>query len=506
MRAGPGAGHIARWLPAAVIALVLCHAVWFYGRFPYDDAFIFMRIARRFAETGEPYFNAHERVLGHSSHLWLLLMTLLFKLWGPGLGPVKVMAAGSLVASLVLTIQLLRSFLPALLATAIAGFLVVVFLAPSGALLMEAPLAVALLLATLLAIERGRDGRAGLCAGLAAGTRYELVLLVPLAFIVVKDRRAFLRGVAGPLVVFLGFALGFFRTVVPLPVIAKDRVYQGTIEPLLLSGLHGAGWSGTTGALFGYLVFALLVGGLALHWGSIARARSGPTWPWVAVTQSSMILFAYIARESMVFPWYWPLITFPLSLSAIALIPQGGRGWIVAGLPLLCFRPLVSAGLDAAEGYVLSEPARHREVGENSRTLEYLALGERLHRESPEAHILAPEIGGLGWAFYPGHVSDALALVSPENLKFHPLKVPEERRSGGVGAVPVGAVQEGQPDLVVAMECDTEAFRRAVADGALPNYRLRLQEPVVPRAVQEQFHVSGVVWGARYTEVYERVP
>ena len=64
-------GSVCLWI--AVIAL---------SRFPFDDSYIHMRIARNLAFQGVPFFNPAERVMGGSSPLWLLIVAGLFRVIG----------------------------------------------------------------------------------------------------------------------------------------------------------------------------------------------------------------------------------------------------------------------------------------------------------------------------------------------------------------------------------------------------------------------------------------
>ena len=98
---------------------------------------------------------------------------------------------------------------------------------------------------------------------------------------------------------------------------------------------------------------------------------------------------------------------------------------------------------------------------------------------------------------------DGAGLVSPRFLKYHPLPVPRDRSSGMIGAIPPGAVQEAQPDLIVSMEVFTEAFRRDFKQGKFPNYRLWKRFPVI-NFVPPRGEKLPTVFGSAYTEVYIR--
>src|SRR5512133_1972289 len=92
------------WTASAVLAgsgLLFASAIHRLFRLPYEDAFIHFRIARNLAETGQPYFNVGERVMGSSSPLWTVLLAAGLKLVGsPGF--VALLEAASVVAAAVL--------------------------------------------------------------------------------------------------------------------------------------------------------------------------------------------------------------------------------------------------------------------------------------------------------------------------------------------------------------------------------------------------------------------
>jgi hypothetical protein len=116
--------------------------------------------------------------------------------------------------------------------------------------------------------------------------------------------------------------------------------------------------------------------------------------------------------------------------------------------------------------------------------------------------IAAPEIGALGWAFR-GRILDGDGLASPEVLPYHPLRVPDERPSGGVGSIPGRAVAALQPDLLVAMEVLAADFtNKAKVLPELSAYALWWKEPVL--APDSRLTLPAMLWGARWTLVFSR--
>ena len=82
---------LALWIARTAVAAGFSFVVLTLSHFPYDDAFIHLRIARNLAAHGQPYFNLGARVMADSSPLWMVLVAGLFKIL-PGSGPSSVAA------------------------------------------------------------------------------------------------------------------------------------------------------------------------------------------------------------------------------------------------------------------------------------------------------------------------------------------------------------------------------------------------------------------------------
>jgi hypothetical protein len=191
----------------------------------------------------------------------------------------------------------------------------------------------------------------------------------------------------------------------------------------------------------------------------------------------------YAVVRAMVFPWYSPLVVYPVALG-LSLVsvrwPRVAAGWAgtsprrlaAAGLALLAAGPTAAVGLGAAataRDVAAVEAGRLGRSGAliaNARARTYLEIGADLERRCPGRTVLAAEIGALGWA-YRGRIIDGVGLVSPEVLPYHPLRVPDERISGLVGAYPARAVADLRPDLIVTMEIFNSDFSGKAADDPL---------------------------------------
>ena len=112
---------------------------------------------------------------------------------------------------------------------------------------------------------------------------------------------------------------------------------------------------------------------------------------------------------------------------------------------------------------------------ENSsqRVIRYRDIGAMLSKECSDCTLLTSEIGGLGFSF-SGTVYDAFGLGDNQAVRFHPMKVPEERSTYYVGAIPVGYVEFRDPDLIVSMPVFSEAFRKS----SLPSRYFKYECPI----------------------------
>ncbi len=91
------------------------------------------------------------------------------------------------------------------------------------------------------------------------------------------------------------------------------------------------------------------------------------------------------------------------------------------------------------------------------RTIEYLAVGHSIYQECPTARLMSSEIGGLGEGF-EGEILDAVGLATPAAIKYHPMRVPDERSSGDLGEIPTGFVSEMRPDVIVSYDVFAESL------------------------------------------------
>jgi len=197
-----------------------------------DDVFIFLRTARNLAERGEMAFDPGVRVEGTSSPAWTLLLALVWRLGGHGLGVAKLgslLVAGLVPAACGLSASRAtpgRALAIAVPAVALAFDSDLASWASSG---MDTPLwTLACVACVALA---GRPSAAAVALGLLAWVRPEGPVFAALGVLALAgDRRSMVRlGLlaAAPVLALTALRLGYFHALVPNTFWAKMNAADG---------------------------------------------------------------------------------------------------------------------------------------------------------------------------------------------------------------------------------------------------------------------------------------
>ena len=444
---------------------------------PYDDAFITFRYVENVAHGAGLTYNPPIRVWGFTSPLYVLWLTVLRLVFSAIDLPtvavranvVFVLAAGAGAFLLV------RRYTADIWLACLAGCVLLVHpsLLSISAGGMESLLFLSLLLFALLALTTDRAALAGALIGLSFLARPEGVLLLPLALFRYRSNlRQLLRMLMGAGVVaglWLAFAAGYFNSIVPLPIIAKNR----PLYPLPPG--HALG------VIFGYMgpVFAGQLAGPSFARDLVAAAvivaataacvvypplRARQAWMPGVFAILAIALYGY--GNPMFFEWYWPTLLGPV---LIAVIVGGASVWqLLAGrspkssavyrgarriaywtVPMWIVVLTIATYRDNAGGHSKSIRFVDQD-GTRLRILTYRTIGEQLTAlTSGSGSIATPEVGALGY-YFAGRMIDAAGLVSPEAIRFLP--VPEDQRMGpAAGAISVELVRSTYPDWVVTM-------------------------------------------------------
>lgn len=450
------------------VALVQVHAV--LAPYAEDDAYIHLRIARNYLATGEPFYNHGEPVMVSSSPIWILLIAGLWRLVGVSLAAVAWVNLGCTVGVSLIGAWLTRKCAPstpALLSVPTMWLLSGVLL-PASCGLMESPLALLLLLAgssahfsEVRSKTRTKGILSGVLCGLAAGTRIEFLPVVLLLFGIraFQTKSATWDTWSGFTLLVVGWGAWcyfWFGTVIPHAAVAKSIAYSiSSTEALTNIAIRYWGER-----LFVRAPLAVLSHGVVLL--AFIPILFGAVWRVVALryllVPSVVLLLGYTARGVLIECWYVPLYTVPIVILVIGALGTASTCLsrtvvFVALAPLLLSSFLEFSSLSGS-----AEKSALYERGVRTRLL--FGIGHGLSQHHPHARVMAPEIGALGFTF-EGQILDGMGLASPAALRFHPLRVPEERSSGASGALPSRYVDLERPDFVVGLEGFLDDFSRS---------------------------------------------
>jgi len=456
-------------ITASVVALHV-----FLAPYAYDDAYIHFRIVRNFIDYGLPYFNPSEPVMGSSSPVWILVLRSVSETVGlissRSVSETAAVLNGlvSVCASIIWTKIIFRDSQNKSLFLEFFAFVSILsFLWQSSFGLMETPLAVLFLGTGLLIYEKRRGLSFGFVT-LAAFTRpeYTIALLILILISILRKELSvkLLASILAVAILPIIFCLHFYGTLIPHPILAKSVVYDLSLREfiqLFFNQLLSEEINSTyrfIAPIYLILIVACLV---------VITFSRRPKNERLAMTRIELlslstaivITITYAARLALIFPWYLPLILVPLFstvLSTVLSLRRSSNNPSLLFLAALISMPCILVFITDLTSITLnSKPFTLYSQG--LRVEKYREIGKGLYAKAPNATVLSPEIGGLGFEF-KGRVIDALGLVTPLALEFHPLDIPNERKSGLIGSIPPKLVEATQPDYIVALEIFAEAF------------------------------------------------
>ena len=312
-------------LDALAVAAVLAAAVWAIREhasvaiLPYDDAFITFRYVENLTHGAGLTYNPPIRVWGFTSPLFVLWLTVTRLVFSgadlPALAVranvVFVLAAG--VGTLLLMYRYTADVRLACLGACVLLVHPSLLSISSGG--MESGLFMSLVLFTLLALTSTRAALTGTLIGLAFLARPEGVLLLPLALF--RYRRSprqllWMLAMAGAVAgAWLAFAAAYYHSVVPLPIVAKNRpLYPlppghalGVIFGYLGPAIVGQQPTATLGRDLA-VAAVLIASTAACVMAPALRARQA----WMPGVFALLAIAAYGYGNPMFFEWYWPAI------------------------------------------------------------------------------------------------------------------------------------------------------------------------------------------------------
>jgi hypothetical protein len=459
--------------------------------FPLDDSWIHAHFARNLAEGRGFSYNPGVPVSGSTAPLWTLALGGAFAAFGghlvlaKTLGILATLGTAWLAGRLALIwagrrdVALVACMLVALVGPMAWGAL-------SG---MEVALAALLTTAALVLHARGHAWSAGAALGLAALTRPEAVLLLPLFWLAgpLTARRAAACGlpVAALLAPWVAFNLATTGT--PLPATAAAKIEGGLLgylagvrEPLRTALLdrpwqferEWVRWLWGVDALLPILILPGLWW-LGRHVGSPALV---PACALVLHPLAMALLAPYRGpafqegRYSIhLLPFALVVATVPLTMlfSAPSLSPEGGAGrvrerrglgWARGRLGWIAATALLAGAIAALP----SAASRYGRAVQNIEAMQ-VHLGHWVARHTPPtARIALNDVGAIAY-ISRREVVDVMGLVTPAIIPF--------RRDGEMGVLRY--LEHACPDYLIVFPAWFPAIS-AMADRFRPVYRVRL--------------------------------
>ena len=471
-----------------------------------DDAYIHFRISENFAKYFLPYFNVSEKVMSTSSFVWtsLLAVFAFFKLSLPItiaiLNPILIVIGSSIWPRLLSKLEenRKRSFLSYLFQIVYTGLLL-----PSALGLMETPLAFLLLGIGVLLISNNKPF-GWIFFALAIFTRYEIAIYIGLFGLdwLLSDR-IWKQKIVGylylivPTILISAVLLGFYATILPNTLYAKNEIYQisftNTFNKVLYSIIPQGSYPFL--GIFYFLqsfqikcflllskiwqpAFYSLVGvSIASYFYKFHKRQKNNT-AFILLIGGIVLAALYTLEQVLIFDWYIPIYSIPIVFGVyyyaneirIEYINkktenQKTNSYKFISIPIfllmliLSLKPIASIGLNLYSSSV--DISQSPTAAKGMRVQRYLEVGRVLYSLYPNANLLTSEIGGLGYSF-KGEIIDGVGLITPRALAYHPMKVPQQRRSGGIGAIPAALVGREMPELVVSYPIFVEEFDSSI--------------------------------------------
>lgn len=453
------------------IALVTILARVIPGPRTVDDAYITFRYAQNIIDGNGMVYNPGERVLGTTTPVFALLMTLFGSTFGGANAPFPwialLLSTIADVATIVLIIRIGENFgyPKAGIATSLIWSIapMSVTFAIGG---METSLFVCLMTATFYFYSTATLVPAALFAGMSLLTRPDaLLFLLPLGIDRIRRRlipmredkridRISIAEIAAfvvPVGIWIVFGFVYFGSPLPNSIAAKTAAYllppnaalirllQHYSTPFLGHLTFGQVW-----IIIGFILFPVLYGLGILK---VIRERLDA---WAIFAFPILYLLAYSIANPLIFRWY---LTPPLPIYFFGIFLGIERISIDFRKPVI---PFIFAALAfglTLNGWTLrldhgpTRPAP--EMAFIKLELMYEQVGRDLENEiKPNEVLAAGDIGALGY-FTGARILDTVGLITPQVASYYPL--PESYYEINYAIAP-GLILDNQPEFLVILE------------------------------------------------------
>lgn len=484
--------------------LYFLYYIFKFSEYTIDDSYIHFRIARNIAEHGLPYFNIDEKVMGSSPHLWINIIALVFKISGVNLKFMPYFSWLCTMGVFFVTKNLLQSKYTNLQTTILSFCITAIVVLPAAAGLMETPLAILIMLLSILSFKEKNYFMMGLWASISLWLRLEFGVLLALGLIMTPRayKLSYVKGITIPLLAYVIYTLYYFGTLLPLPMISKPIVFRVYWTEFLYWLPSAVNYKNFFFTLVTSRTKVLAIAGalILLYSFSLVKIRKSESWIKTLFFLSSIILLTYYFKRIFVFSWYAPLFVMPMALTVALTISKRNCVFFVVAL-LVSFQNIFFIGLTNIWASLPGQEFHFDEFASGRRVKHYLAIGEKLYLKNPQATLLTSEIGALGWSF-KGRIYDGAALISPSALKYHPMQAPIDRPWRSAGSIPYQVVEDIKPEFIVSMPIFSITVRREIASGKLP-YKITQTDMLFP---PEEVSKTGIdnVWTSDRIDVFER--
>jgi hypothetical protein len=491
--------------------LILTHIRLY--QYAFDDAYIHFRVARHLFENGTPFYNVNNMLKVSTSSGWIVFITALYWIATRinlqnsfplfvSLTNALILLFGLFVYSKIVEILLKKEF--SISQKLLFQIIYIAILLPSSIGLMETPLALLIAGLGIYFLLLGRP-LGFVLLGFATYIRLELFILLALICILVYFQKQFrFYQIIGytifgffPLVCF---DLNFYHTIVPHSITAKSIIYSSSLLSSFLrtSSISLPGISNINIHIWVAKTSIFIITIIMMSWVAYReRANQKDFWPALFCFTSLCIIGFYSLGQALVFDWYTPLHMLPILVTCFIysfLIEKPRNIIIKIPLFILFSFSLISLGTTFYASFY--KPSTFSLFESGSRVKMYLMVGKIINDEYPNATLLTSEIGGLGYSFR-GKIFDAAGLASSTALAYHPMKIPEQRPRGDIGAIPPEYVMSVSPDIIVSYDIFAQAL---LNDEITSQYNVIAIPAYLPE--DAKYSESKTIWGSKYLRVY----
>jgi hypothetical protein len=483
-------------LPFFIIVLLIHLKL---SNYIFDDAYIHFRIAENLINFSFPYYNITNPFMSSSSSLWTILLAGVYSIFNLYYIYFIICLNSLLLISNIyiyktaienhsnIKMSLIQQLLFSLL------FISVSLVASVG--LMETNLALFLSGISLLYIQKNK-AVGFLFLSLAIFTRLEfaiLYLLFSIYFIfkngVQSILQIFLFSFLGSFV-FIIYDLYFFGTLIPLTVHAKSIVYDIDLLNIFINKIF-------YGKYISLLLFTLLIVSALIN-----KEKIKITPLLIFSLSGFLLILAYIIKNTHLHGWYNPLYLVPITIGVFLYSLSSKKNIYYLSLIYILLFPFYKSYFIDTFNIIKFTLTNNKQYIPNfnskARVRSYLDISAKLYKKYPNSVLMTSEIGGIGYGF-KGYILDGMGLIQDDCLKYHPMSVPNERSSGGIGAIPIGCVKEKMPDIIMGYDIFIQSLSKNMVLDQYTQYKL-------PTLVEDDLNVSSDsrVWGSKYLNVFIR--